>query len=54
MKALQEIMRMLVWKGAATGSPREILQLGYKIGFINDSEDVAAYAEKTQYFCPYL
>ena len=23
---------------AATGSPREILQLGYKIGFINDSE----------------
>ena len=25
-------------EGAATGSPREILQLGYKIGFINDSE----------------
>ena len=24
--------------GASTGSPREILQLGYKIGFINDSE----------------
>lgn len=23
--------------GAETGSPREILQLGYKIGFINDS-----------------
>ncbi len=25
-------------EGAATGSPREILQLGYKIGFIDDSE----------------
>ena len=25
-------------EGASTGSPREILQLGYKIGFINDSE----------------
>ena len=25
-------------EGAATGSPREILQLGYKIGFSNDSE----------------
>ena len=23
---------------ASTGSPREILQLGYKIGFINDAE----------------
>lgn len=37
-KALQEIMRMHSVEGAATGSPREILQLGYKIGFINDSE----------------
>ena len=25
-------------EGAATGSPREILQLAYKIGFINDAE----------------
>ena len=25
-------------EGAFTGSPREILQLGYRIGFINDSE----------------
>lgn len=24
--------------GASTGSPREILQLGYKVGFINDAE----------------
>ena len=37
-KALQEIMRIHSVEGAATGSPREILQLGYKIGFINDSE----------------
>ena len=37
-KALQEIMRMQSVEGAVTGSPREILQLGYKIGFINDSE----------------
>ena len=33
----------LAWKalhgaeGADTGSPREILQLGYKLGFVNDS-----------------
>ena len=34
----QEIMRMHGVEGASTGSPREILQLGYKIGFISDSE----------------
>ena len=37
-KALQEIMRMHGIEEASTGSPREILQLAYKIGFINDSE----------------
>ena len=37
-KALQEIMRMHSVTEASTGSPREILQLGYKIGFINDAE----------------
>ena len=37
-KALQEIMRMHGVEEASTGSPREILQLGYKMGFINDSE----------------
>lgn len=37
-KALQEIMKMHGVEGAAPGSPREILQLAYKIGFINDSE----------------
>ena len=37
-KALQEVMREHSVEEASTGSPREILQLGYKIGFINDSE----------------
>ena len=37
-KALQEIMKMHGVEEASTGSPREILQLGYKIGFINDPE----------------
>ena len=37
-KALQEIMRMHGIEEASTGSPREILQLAYKIGFISDSE----------------
>ena len=37
-KALQEVLKMHGVDGAATGSPREILQLGYKTGFLNDSE----------------
>lgn len=37
-KALQEIMRKHSVEEASTGSPREILQRGYKIGFINDAE----------------
>ena len=36
-KALQEILRRHGAEGADTGSPREILQLGYKLGFVNDS-----------------
>ena len=36
--ALQEVMREHSVEEATTGSPREILQLGYKIGFINDAE----------------
>ena len=36
-KALQEILKMHSVEGAATGSPKEILQLGYKVGFISDS-----------------
>mgnify|MGYP004601460835 CR=1 FL=1 len=31
-------MRLHSVEEAMTGSPREILQLGYKIGFLNDSE----------------
>ena len=37
-KALQEIMKMHGVEEATTGSPREILQLGYKIGFIHDAQ----------------
>lgn len=37
-KALQEVLKMHGVDGAFTGSPREILQLGYKTGFLNDSE----------------
>lgn len=36
-KALQEVLKMHGADGAGTGSPREILQLGYKLGFLNDS-----------------
>ena len=35
--ALQEIMRLDGAEGGDSGSPREILQLGYKLGFVNDS-----------------
>ena len=37
-KALQEVMRKHGIEDASTGSPREILQRGYKFGFINNSE----------------
>ena len=37
-KAVGEALRLHGVEGAATGSPREILQLAYKFGFINDSE----------------
>ena len=36
-KALQAVLRIHGAEGAETGSPREILQLGYKLGFVNDS-----------------
>lgn len=36
-KALQEVLRLHGAEGAETGSPREILQLGYKLGFLADS-----------------
>lgn len=36
-KALQEVLRLHGANGAESGSPREILQLGYKLGFVSDS-----------------
>lgn len=36
-KSLQEILKMHGADGAATGSPREILQLGYRLGFVDDA-----------------
>ena len=38
-KALQETLKMHGVEEAATGSPREILQLGYKVGFVSDSSE---------------
>lgn len=35
-KALQEVLKLHGAAGAETGSPREILQLGYKFGFIDE------------------
>ena len=36
-KALQAALRLHGVESADTGSPREILQLGYKMGFVGDS-----------------
>ncbi len=36
-KALQAVLRIHGAEGAETGSPREIFQLGYKFGFVEDS-----------------
>ena len=36
-KALQEFLKLHGAAGAETGSPREILQLGYKLGFVSDA-----------------
>ena len=36
-KALQEVLKLHGAIKAETGSPREILQLGYKMGFLDDS-----------------
>lgn len=37
-KALQAVLQLHSVAGAETGSPREILKLGYKTGFLNDAE----------------
>ena len=36
-KALQAVLRVHGVEEAATGCPRELLQLGYKIGFLDDA-----------------
>lgn len=36
-KVLQETLKLHGVEEASTGSPREILQLGYKVGFVSDS-----------------
>lgn len=36
-KALQEVLKIHGAEEASTGSPREILQLGYRLGFVDDS-----------------
>ena len=35
-KALQAVLKQHGVEEAETGTPREILQLGYKVGFVND------------------
>lgn len=37
-KALQAVLRVYGAERAGTGSPREILQIGYQLGFVDDSE----------------
>ena len=37
-KALQEVMKQHGVTDAQTGSPPEILQLGYKLGFVDDAQ----------------
>ena len=36
-KALQEVLKIHGAEGAETGSPRQVLQLCYKLGFVDDS-----------------
>ena len=51
-KALQEILRLHGAEEADTGSPREILQLGYELGFVNDSAVWLLMLKK--HICPYI
>lgn len=37
-KSLQAVLQLYSVTGAETGSPRDILKLGYKTGFIDDAE----------------
>lgn len=49
-KALQSVLRAHGAEGAETGSPREILQLGYKFGFVDDSTVWLAMLKKRNSF----
>lgn len=64
-KALQAVLKIHGAEAAQTGSPREILQLGYKMGFVNDSAvwismlkkrnvSVHIYNEETKCCCLYV
>lgn len=37
-KSLQAVLQMHSMAGAETGSPRDVLKLGYKAGFISDAD----------------
>lgn len=37
-KALQAVLALHGVSGAVSGSPREIIKLGYQVGFVNDEE----------------
>lgn len=45
-KALQAVLRIHGAEGSSTGSPREILQIGYKVGFVNDQAVWSAMLKK--------
>lgn len=49
-KALQAVLRIHGAEGAETGSPREIFQLGYKLGFVEDSAVWLAMLKKRNTF----
>ena len=49
-KALQEILRLHGVSEAETGSPREILQLAYKFGFVDDDAVWLAMLKKRNTF----
>ena len=53
MEGITRILKMHGADGAATGSPREILQLGYKLGFVDDAA-VWLLMLKKEYICSYI
>lgn len=53
-KALQQVLRVHGVQEAETGSPREILQLGYKVGFIEDSSVWLLMLKKKEFIGPSL